>query len=177
MAAVSKYSRQRLDFADAKGGTTATLTVTLADGTVHRFDGTATKKDARRLAAKWTKDGKAPASTVRQLAAAKALNQGALGMALVAKQGGPLKPVAVAMGKVLGVTSRLSEADVAAGMNAGKQARALVTRAQSEAKLLTGADRTKSETLLRVANDKRKAAKRVEKKSRPRSKKKKTRRS
>jgi len=181
-------SRQRMDFSvGPRGETVATLTVSLGDGSVHRYRAStdddeldqlaaafgAAEVKSRSIAGHLSEDeisgifssiGKAFKSVVnvaKKVAASKVFKGAAKGLAMAAPALGPFAPAAMGVSGAMGVASKLATAAVAAEAGAKRAAKTLAKKARKLAKRLTRGKRRATRTLMSIANRKRKGAARL----------------
>lgn len=186
MAQLSDLSRQRIDYSTGpKGETVALLTVTLKDGSVHRFKGEATEREVDQLAkgianaemrklqvsgeiagmgedeiaGLWgsiVKGVKKVGKVARKVASSKAFKWAGRGLVMAAPALGPFGAAAAAVGGGMMLASKVSDMSIAAEAGAKKTARALGINVKKTARKL-GKKRSTRRKLISWANAKRKA--------------------
>lgn len=180
-------SRQRIDYSiGPKGETIAILTLTLSDGSTHRYSASAGDDDVRQLAAAFAasevRAGKRIGETytdeqieglfgdvwngvkkignvAAKVATSKVFKYAATGLASIAPALGPLAPIALGVAGGMAGASALGHAALAAQAGAKKTAKTLTRFARYTIKATSKSKSPRTQkTLLRIANRKRKAA-------------------
>ncbi len=194
---IDEMSRQRLDFSTGPNGeTVATVTITLGDGSEHRYSASTDDEEIENLASAlalaeikerkiegsyteeeiaglldFVKKGiKVVSNVAKKVASSKAFALAATGLALAAPALGPFAGPALAVSAGMGVASKLAKGAVAAEAGAKRAARLFTKSAKKEAKRRSPKNWRK---LLKYANRKRKALAKVASKKRKRRKKRK----
>jgi hypothetical protein len=178
MAQLSDLSRQRLDYRPGAGGSVvAILTVTLDDGSIHRFAAETTRAEVEALGAAFARSedaaavegifgdiwrgaksvGKTIGNVAREVAGSKVFAIAAKGLALAAPALGPAAPAAIATAGAMGVASKLAAASLAATAGAKKAAKLLAAAAKADVGRLTKGNAAAAGELLALANRKRHA--------------------
>lgn len=179
-------SRQRLDFSIGPDGETiAVLTVSLSDGSVHRFSASTNQEEEDALAATLAtgerqlmriegcpedeiagmfdfvgKAFKAIGGVAKDIVTSKVFKSAAKGLAAIAPVLGPLAPVALGVSGAMATTSSLVSAATAAKGGAKRSSKRLTQRAMADvAKRVTSKKARKA--MLRVGNRKRKSAAKI----------------
>ena len=162
--ALVDLSRQRIDYTEKPNGdTVATLTVTLGDGSVHRYEGTSTAREVDQLAKVianaemramkisgaiegWDdaqisgmfgsifKAVKSVGKIARKIASSKAFKWAGKGLVAIAPALGPFAPAALAVGGGMMVASKLSDASIAAEAGAKRVSKMLTGGARRYAR-------------------------------------------
>lgn len=152
---LNSLSRQRLDFSEGpQGQAVATLTVTLGDGSVHRYKAESTEQEVNELAkgianaeiramkisgeiagmgddeiagvfGSIVKGVKSVGKAARKIASSKVFKMAGKGLVLAGPFLGPLAPAAMAVGGGMMVASKLSDASIAAEAGAKRVAKNL----------------------------------------------------
>ena len=176
-------SKQRIDYSTGPNGETiATLTLTLSDGSVHRFSDSTDEEELDNLGAAFAsaeieqnqisgvamseaeiagmfssigKAFKKVARRAAKVATSKVFKKAAMGLAVAAPFLGPLAPAALAVSGGMMVSSQLASAGLAAEAGANKAARKLGLSARRHAKKTAPRN---WRTLMNVGNRKRKLA-------------------
>lgn len=168
-----RVSQQRIDWTEhPDGSVTAVATVTLPDGSAHRFEAIVTLDEVNELAAafgsgdvagflgKLWKGVKGAAKgvvhVVKAVAGSKVFAAAAKGLAMVAPSLGPAAPAALAAAGTMGIAHRLATAELAHHAGAPQAAAALTRLAVSDAHRLTKGNAAHAASLLSIANVKRK---------------------
>lgn len=168
-----KVSQQRVDFTEhPDGSVTAVATVTLPDGSAHRFEARVDVDEVNELASVLGSDdvagflgklwkgvkgaAKGVVHVVKAVAASKVVGVAAKGLAMIAPSLGPAAPAALATAGAMGIAHKLATADLAHKAGAPKAAAALTRSAVSDAHRLTKGNPTHAKQLLAIANVKRK---------------------
>lgn len=172
--------RQRLDFRDnADGSITTTLTISLPNGVVKRFEDVTWPHEVEAVAGEHIggelailgPDGeigisffkrlgrvaKGVGKIAKDIASSKIMKIAAAGLALAAPLLGPIAPVALAASAGLGVAAKLAKAGVAAAQGATNVAKQITASAALDARRLTKTPEGAA-SLLQAANNKRLAA-------------------
>ncbi len=181
-------SRQRMDYSVGPSGETiATLTITLGDGSTHRYSASTDDEEIDEVASAFAatelkqrkiegesfteneiagvfsffkKAVRAVGNVAKKIASSKVFKYAAKGLALVAPVLGPFAGPALAVSGAMGVASKLASAGVAAAAGAKKAARALMRGAKKLAAKKVKSRKARR-ALMRIANKKRKAASRL----------------
>ncbi len=180
-------SRQRIDYSlGPNGETVAILTLTLSDGSTHRYSASAGEEDVRQLAAAFAANevraGQAIGETytdeqieglfgsiwngvkkvgnvAAKIATSKVFKYAAAGLATIAPALGPLAPIALGVAGGMAGASALAKAALAAQAGANKTAKTLTRYARYTIRKTSGSkSKATNKTLLRIANRKRKSA-------------------
>ncbi len=194
---IDEMSRQRLDYSTGpKGETIAVLTITLGDGSEHRYTASTNDEEIenfasalamaeikeRKIEGSYTEEEiaglldfvkkgiKVVSNVAKKVASSKAFALAATGLALAAPALGPFAGPALAVSAGMGVASKLAKGAVAAEAGAKRAARLFTKSAKKRAKKMSPRNWRK---LLKYANRKRKGASKVASKKRKRRKKRK----
>jgi hypothetical protein len=166
---LNSLSRQRLDFSEGpEGQAIATLTVSLGDGSVHRYKAESTEQEVNELAkgianaeinamkisgeiagmgedeiaglfGKIWKGVKSVGKVARKIASSKVFKMAGKGLTMIAPALGPFAPAALAVGGGMMVASKLSDASIAAEAGAKKVARNLGLKGKAASKHVAAA--------------------------------------
>lgn len=186
MAELETFSRQRIDYSMGPSGETiATLTVTLGDGSVHRYKGSATEKEVDKLAkgiadaevkAKrisgeiagmsedeisgfWgsiVKSVKKVGKVARKIASSKAFKWAGKGLVAISPMLGPFGAATAAVGGGMMLASHVSDMSIAAEAGAKKVARGLGINLHKKARSIARRPATRRK-LINWANNRRKS--------------------
>lgn len=184
----SDISKQRIDYSTGPAGETiATLSVTLADGSTHRYSASATDKEVDDLASAFAnaeirerkrveghmseeeiagffsfvkKAVRKVGNVVKKVANSKVFKLAAKGLVAISPVLGPLGPIAAGAGGAMMIASKLASAGVAASAGARRAAKKLVRSAKRVAKRFSRSKKGRR-ALLKLGNRKRKAAERL----------------
>ncbi len=178
-------SQQRIDFSEGpEGETIATLTVTLQDGSVHRYTESVTPDEIDNLAnviahhevAQRKIEGydddpeaiegifdfvgkavKAVGNVAKKVVTSKVFKTAAKGLAVVAPALGPFAPAAMGVSGAMGAASAIGTAAVAAEAGAKKAAKSMTRAAGNKVKQTVRSPKARV-AMLRVATRKAKTA-------------------
>ncbi len=180
-------SRQRIDYSTGPNGETiAVLTLTLSDGSTHRYSASAGEEDIKQLASAFAasevRAGKRIGETytdeeiaglfgsiwngvkkvgnvAAKIATSKVFKYAATGLASIAPALGPLAPIALGVAGGMAGASALGHAALAAQAGAKKTAKTLTRFAKYTIRKTSKSKNPRTQKkLLRIANRKRKAA-------------------
>lgn len=186
MENIESLSRQRLDFSTGpKGETVATLTITLGNGSVHRYSASvddeeyaaygaaisaAEARQARiegvaevEIAGVFSSVASAFKKVYRgaqKVASSKVFKMAGKGLMIAAPAMGPFAPAAFAVAGGMQTASQLSDASLAAEAKAKRVARALTKGAKKGARKASGGSGRSFAAIMRYANRRRKGANR-----------------
>ena len=179
-------SRQRIDYSEGPNGETiATLTLTLSDGSIHRFSESTDQEEIDALAAGLAisernlmriegcpeeeiagffdfigKAVKAVGNIAKKVVTSKVFKAAAKGLATIAPVLGPLAPVALGVSGAMAATSKLTSAAIAASGGAKRSAKKLTKAAIEDVARRVKSKKARS-AMLRIANRKRKSAEKI----------------
>ncbi len=186
MAELETFSRQRIDYTTGPNGeTVATLTVTLGDGSVHRYKGSATEKEVDKLAkgiadaevkaarisgeiagfsddeisgfwGKIVKSVKKVGKVARKIASSKAFKWAGKGLVAISPMLGPFGAATAAVGGGMMLASYASDMSIAAESGAKKVAKGLGINIHKKARKMARRPSTRRK-LLNWANNRRKS--------------------
>lgn len=183
MATMEDLSRQRLDFEEGPNGeTVAILTITLGDGTVHRYRESTDQEELDQLGAAFAtaearqmkieglsddeiagffgsiaKGFKSVVNVAKKVASSKVFKAAGRGLAMAAPALGPFAPAAMAVSGGMEMAGRLARSAVAAEAGAKRVARKLARVAKKKNRRKVRKSKS-AKKLARYGNKKRKSA-------------------